>query len=105
MKDFEKIIWRDALTLIDFFSSGCEPCHSMRPDIERFKQVMIGRVDVYHINIDAPEMEVFVNRYNIRELPTQIFFRRGEVLWRGKGTITCEQLIVTLTELEKQEVI
>ena len=85
MTDFDKIIWRDALTFVDFFATWCGPCQVMRPDIDKIQERMKGRVDVYKINIDASSMSEIVRRYTIMSVPTLMFFCRGEVLWRESG--------------------
>ena len=52
MTDFDKIIWRDALTFVDFFATWCGPCRMMMPAIDKFRERMNGRVDVYKADID-----------------------------------------------------
>ncbi|MBD5068503.1 MAG: thioredoxin family protein [Alistipes sp.] len=101
--DLDKIIWRDALTFVDFFASWCGPCRMMHPVIDRFKEEMRGRVDVYKIDIDDRETAGFTSRYRIASVPTLIFFRRGETLWRRSGMIGYDDLVKTLHELEKTE--
>lgn len=103
MKDFEKLIWRDALTLVDFYASWCGPCQLMQPVIEKFREQMIGRVDIFQINIDSKEDAETVRRYNVTSVPTLIFFRRGEMLWRESGRLTFEHLHSVLEALEKKE--
>ena len=76
--DFDKIIWRDALTFVDFF-------------------------DVYKVDIDDRGMLDAVHRYNIMSVPTLMFFRRGEVLWRESGRVGYDHLVNVLRELEKRE--
>ena len=85
MTDFDKIIWRDALTFVDFFATWCGPCRMMMPDI------------------DDPSMREIIRRYNIMSVPTLMFFCRGEVLWRESGRVGYEHLINVLNELEKRE--
>ena len=101
--DFDKIIWRDALTFVDFFATWCGPCQMMHPVIDRFQEKMNGRVDVYKVDIDDRDMLEIVHRYNIMSVPTLMFFRRGEVLWRESGRIGYDHLANVLRELEQRE--
>ena len=103
MKDFDKIIWRDALTLVDFFAVLCGPCLAMHPVIDRFQKQMNGRADVYRMDIDDPDLAEIVRRYNIMSVPTLMFFQRGEVLWRESGRVDYEHLVNVLDELEKHD--
>ncbi len=103
MQDFDKIIWRDALTLVDFFATWCGPCRMLHPIIERFEKQMNGRADVYRIDIDDRNMNEIVRRYNIMSVPTLIFFRRGEILWRKSGVTGYDELLRVLNELEQHE--
>ncbi|MDE5708386.1 MAG: thioredoxin family protein [Alistipes sp.] len=103
MQDMDKIIWRDALTFVDFFASWCGPCRMMHPIVDRFKEEMHGRVDVYKIDVDDRDMADFVSRYHIASVPTLVFFRRGEILWRQSGMISYEQLTGIFEKLEKTE--
>ncbi|MDE5852204.1 MAG: thioredoxin, partial [Alistipes sp.] len=77
MTDFDKIIWRDALTFVDFFASWCGPCQAMHPVVDRFQEQMRGRVELYNVNINSPEMVDIIRRYEIRSVPTLMFFRNG----------------------------
>ena len=75
--DFDKIIWRDALTFVDFFATWCGPCQMMHPAIDKFQREMNGRVDVYKVEYRDRGMLDAVHRYNIMSVPTLMFFRRG----------------------------
>lgn len=103
MTDFDKIIWRDALTFVDFFASWCGPCQAMHPVVDRFQEQMRGRVEVYKVNIDSPEMADIIRRYEIRSVPTLMFFRHGEILWRSSGAMSYDSLVGKLQELEARE--
>lgn len=103
MKDFDKIIWRNALTFVDFFAVWCGTCRAMTPEIDRFQKQMNGRADVYRMDIEDPDLLEIVRRYNIVSVPTLMFFRCGEVLWRESGRVDYEHLVNVLNELEKHE--
>lgn len=103
MKDFDKIIWQNALTFVDFFAVWCGTCRAMTPVIDRFQKQMNGRADVYRMDIEDPDLLEIVRRYNIVSVPTLMFFRRREVLWRESGRVDYEHLVNVLNELEKHE--
>ena len=103
MKDFDKIIWRNALTFVDFFAVWCGTCRAMPPVIDRFQKQMNGRADIYRMDIEDPDLLEIVRRYNIVSVPTLMFFRRGEVLWRESGLASYDHLVNVLRELEKRE--
>lgn len=106
MQDFEKLdklIWRDGLTLIDFFASWCNPCRMMHPTIDRFEERMRGRCTVLRIDIDDREVADTLRRYNIRSVPTLMLFRHGEMLWRESGVVSYETLIGVFERFETQE--
>ncbi len=103
MKDFEKIIWGDSLTLFDFFATWCAPCQAMLPAIDQFRDAMRGRIDVYKIDIDDPNMREVIRRYKIATVPTLLFFRRGEMLHRQSGRTDFAQLKQILNQLEARE--
>ena len=58
---------------------------------------------VYRMDIEDPDLLEIVRRYNIVSVPTLMFFRRGEVLWRESGRVDYEHLVNVLNELEKHE--
>ena len=58
---------------------------------------------VYKVDIDDRDMLEIVHRYNIMSVPTLMFFRRGEVLWRESGRIGYDHLANVLRELEQRE--
>ncbi|MEG0808263.1 MAG: thioredoxin family protein [Alistipes sp.] len=103
MKDFDKVIWRDALTFIDFFATWCAPCQALHPVIDQFQADKKGRIDVYKVNIDDRAMLDVVHRYHIMSVPTLMIFRRGEVLWRESGRVSYDRLVNVLSEIEKRE--
>lgn len=104
MKDFDKIIWRDGLTVVDFFATWCRPCQLMSPILDRVSECMKGRVDVYKMNIESAEDSHIIQRYNIKSVPTIVIFRHGEVLWRKSGLMSFEALKHEIEALEKREV-
>lgn len=103
MKSFDQRIWQERLTLVEFYATWCNPCKQMEPIIAQFGIRMRDRSDLLRIDIDDEEMQPIVRRYNVSSIPTLIFFRRGEVLWRESGGVSYHHLVTVLEELEQYE--
>ncbi len=103
MKDFDKIIGRNAITMIYFFTSRCVPCEAMEPALDQFERRMAGRVDIYRINTDADENAYLLYRYMIRTTPTLIYFRKGDEIRRCEGPLTYQELLELQEQVETVE--
>ena len=93
--DFDKIIWRDALTFVDFFATWCGPCQMMHPAIDKFQREMNGRVDVYKVDIDR-EIEL-AQHYNVMSVPTLIIFKGGQPVQQFVGVQPKQVLVNALS--------
>lgn len=103
MKQFDQKIWQERLTFVEFFASWCGPCKEMEPIIARFSERMGDRTDIVRIDIEDPAYAAVVRRYHIVSVPTLMFFRRGELLWRESGAVGYSHLVTILEELEQYE--
>ena len=74
----EDVLKTDKLIVIDFWAEWCGPCKMVGPIIDQLAEeykdkVVIGKVDVDN-NDDA------TSKYSIRNIPTTIFIKDGEVV-------------------------
>ncbi len=103
MKNFEKLIWRDAITLVEFSTTRCNACERARAETARFQQKMGGRIDLHRVDIEDPDLRPVLERYNIRSAPAVLFFRNGRELNRIVGPITYASLFAALDRVEAAE--
>lgn len=82
----EDVLKTDKLVVIDFWAEWCGPCKMVGPIIEELAEeyrenVVVGKVDVDNNN-DA------TSKYGIRNIPTTVFIKNGEVVDKivGAGT-------------------
>ena len=73
----------DKPALIDFFATWCGPCKKIGPDIEALaeeykEQAVIGKCDV-------EENDGLAMRFGVRNVPTVIFIKNGEVVDKQVG--------------------
>ncbi|MBR5194201.1 MAG: thioredoxin [Bacteroidaceae bacterium] len=78
------------LVFIDFYTSWCGPCKKIAPDVEALAeeykdQVIIGKCDV-------DDNDELTGRFGVRNIPTVLFIKDGEVKDKTVGAVTKAQL-------------
>ena len=75
--EFDEIINKDDLTIIDFSATWCMPCRMLKPILER---VVEKFDDVSFYNLDIDECEDIAKRYRIFSVPTLVAFKKGRMI-------------------------
>lgn len=76
--------------VIDFWATWCVPCKRVAPIIEELAEEYEGRVLIGKYNVD--EGDELSAQYGIRNIPTILFFKDGEMKERYVGSATKEVL-------------
>jgi thioredoxin 1 len=63
------------LSIVDFWAAWCGPCRMVAPVIEQLAREFEGRLQVAKVDVDANQ-EIAM-RYNIRSIPSILFFKDG----------------------------
>ena len=66
--------------------TGAGPCRALAPVLEDLAAASGGRVTLAKVNLD--ENLELAERYDIRSIPTVLFFRSGEVVDRITGAVS-----------------
>ena len=69
----------------------------MAPGLEAFAKANQGRVKVF--KVDADDNPKTAERYEVRSIPTVVFFRDGEPLFVSRGAMSQASLQKKLDEL------
>ena len=69
--------------MAEFYSIHSLKSSRMHAVIDEFKKLMGGKVEVVQVNVD--EEKTLAEFYTIVHIPTYIFLRKGEQLWRQTG--------------------
>ena len=97
MEDFWKLKESSKLTIVDFYADWCVPCQSMKSIIHEVALEHEDKVDVYAAN--AEDLDELALQMKVRNLPTILFMKNGEVIKRVAGTMTKDALIDLINQL------
>ena len=75
--NFKEILTTDKPVLIDFWAPWCGPCRMIAPIIDELAVEYEGKAVVAKCDIDAAT-DIPV-KYGIRNIPTLLFFKNGEL--------------------------
>lgn len=74
--DFTDVIEnRDGLSIVDFWATWCGPCRMVAPVIEQLAKEFEGKLQVAKLDVDANQQ--IAMRYNVRSIPSILFFKDG----------------------------
>ncbi len=82
----EEVLKKDGVSVVDFWAPWCGPCLQMAPGLEAFAQANEGKVRVFKLDVD--DNPKTAEKYEIRSIPTIIFFLNGEPVYTSRGTMT-----------------
>jgi thioredoxin 1 len=84
--------------LVDLGAGKCIPCKMMAPILEELKKEYRGRLDVTFVDVWEKPDEA--KKYNIKIIPTQIFYdASGKELFRHEGFFSKEDILGKWKEL------
>lgn len=81
----ERVIKSDKLAVIDFSAEWCGPCRMVTPIIHELATEYEGRIFVGEINVD--ENPVVTAKFKVRNIPTVLFIKNGEVVDKQVGAV------------------
>jgi len=82
--NFEEIIKnKEELVLVDFWAAWCGPCKIIGPFLEELSIQFENNLIVAKVNVDEnPELAA---QFGVRNIPTILFFKKGEVVDKSVG--------------------
>jgi thioredoxin 1 len=77
--------------VIDFWATWCGPCRMVGPVIEELAKEYEGKVVIGKCNVD--DNEDLTTEFGIRNIPTILFFKNGEVVDKLIGAQSKEKFV------------
>jgi thioredoxin 1 len=93
----QEVMSHQGISVVDFWAPWCGPCIQMAPALESFAASNAGNVFVYKLDVD--ENPKTAERFEIRSVPTIIFFKDGQAQHISRGAMSAASLQNKLNEL------
>ncbi len=96
--NFEELVMNtDKPVVVDFWAEWCGPCRMIGPSIEQMAVEFEGKALVGKVNVDnSPGVAA---RFGIRNIPTVLFIKNGEVKDKQVGAVAKSALVQKLEAL------
>lgn len=88
---FAELINTDQLVLIDFSAEWCGPCKMLAPILKQVKDELGDSLKI--VKIDVDKNQSLANTFQVRGVPTMMFFKNGKQLWRQSGVLQKNDIV------------
>lgn len=94
-ENFESLAFKsDKLVMIDFWAEWCGPCRMVGPLVDELANEYDGKALVGKVNVDLHGG--IAAQFGVRNIPTIIFLKNGELVDKVVGAVPKDQLIEKL---------
>jgi thioredoxin 1 len=81
----EEVEKAEGLTIVDFWATWCGPCRMVAPILDQLATDYQGKVKITKLDVDANIKTG--SRFNVRSIPTMLFFKGGKVVDQIIGAV------------------
>lgn len=96
--NFEEVVIKsDKPVLVDFWAEWCGPCRIIAPIMDEIAEQYSGKALVVKCDVDnSPNVAA---RYSIRNIPTVLFFKEGQIADKQVGAVPKNNFLTKLNAL------
>ena len=80
-----EVLQSEKVSVVDFWAEWCGPCRAIGPIVEELGKQYEGRALVGKVNVD--ENPGISAKYGIRNIPTILFIKNGQVVDKQVGAV------------------
>lgn len=89
-QNFDEVVKRCSLLVVDCWAPWCGPCQIVAPVIEELARDYQGKIVFGKLNVD--ENPTLAMKYQIKSIPTMLIFRNGQFIDRKIGAMPRKML-------------
>ncbi|HEX8361322.1 MAG TPA: thioredoxin [Longimicrobium sp.] len=83
--NFSEVTGQPGLSMVDFWAVWCGPCRMVAPIVEKLAEDYAGQVTVGKLDVDNNQRSAA--QFNVRSIPTILFFKDGKVVDQVIGAV------------------
>jgi len=95
--NFEEVVTKNDLIIVDFWAPWCGPCKGFAPVFEASSE---KHPDVVFAKVNTEEEQELAGHFAIRSIPTIMVFRDKVVLFSQTGALPAEGLESIITQAQ-----
>jgi len=96
--NFEEVVLQsDKPVMVDFWAEWCGPCRMIAPFVEEMSKEYEGKALV--VKCDVDDSPGVATKFGIRNIPTVLFFKNGEVADKQVGAVPKTNFVSKLEAL------
>lgn len=80
---FDEVLSNNTVVVADFWAEWCGPCRMVGPSIEQLAEEYAGKAAIGKVDIE--ENDDLATQYAIRNIPTVLFFKNGQLVDKMVG--------------------
>ena len=93
--NFDQVVNGNDMVLIDFWAPWCGPCKGFAPVFEAASE---KHGDIVFAKVNTEEQQELAAAFNIRSIPTLMFFREKVILFSQAGALPGSALEQVITQ-------
>lgn len=82
-REWDSLITKEPLVLVDFFATWCGPCKMLAPVLAELDAKWQGKIKI--VKVDVDENSDLAMQFQIMSVPTMILFQNGNAVKRMQG--------------------